>query len=121
MLANKKNLFLLVVFLLSACQNAVSGDEELNEEKLCVSDGAFTQFNFKQYEVRVFGPNDIAKADIWEGPVCIINKKNKSSCSQDLSLIKAIKYSEESHTLLVSVFSGSTQKVIELDLDSCKT
>ena len=86
----------------------------------CTQSGNHTTIDFQKYRVMLFGPNDEHKPDIWEGPVCIENKKNGSVCAKDLSLIKEVKLDEVSGDLILSAFSGSNDQRIHLDMDSCK-
>ena len=105
----------VIILLLASCEHVrnISPDS-------CSLSGNYTTINFQNYKVMLFGPNDKRNPDIWEGPVCIENKKKGSVCAQDLSLIKGVKQDEVTGKLIVYAFSGSNEVRVHLDMDSCK-
>lgn len=112
----KLNIFplLFTMLFLVACQKAATPASDS-----CSITEPHTAFEFAKYTVNIFGPNEAVSPDIWEGPICITNTGNQSTCAIDVSLIKAVTYNSDNGTLEVSIFSGSNAEDIQLDMDSC--
>ncbi len=64
----------------------------------------------------IYGGNDDANPDIWEGPICIERKKG-GICKLDLSLIKGV--DDGPSGLRIQVFSGSNERVLDVDIERC--
>ncbi|WP_444996093.1 hypothetical protein [Aliikangiella sp. IMCC44359] len=112
---------LVIIVSFAICLSLASCESFIYEsQNSCTQSGNHTVIDLQKYRVMLFGPNDEYKPDIWEGPVCIENKKNGSVCEKDLSLIKEVKQDDVSGDLIVSTFSGSNERRIYLDMDSCK-
>ncbi len=106
---------LFTMLFLVACQKATTPASDI-----CSITEPHTSLKFGRYTVNLFGPNEAVNPDIWEGPICITNTGNQSTCAIDVSLIKAVTYNSDNGTLAVSIFSGSNAENIQLDMDSCK-
>ena len=82
----------------------------------CVPAPETSVFRFEDFAVYIYGGNDDSNPDIWEEPVCIERKK-RSICKLDLSLIKGV--GNGPGGLRVQVFSGSNERVLDVDIERC--
>lgn len=110
-----KTIFLLLpLLLLASCQKTASP-----AHAICSNQEPHTELVFGKYIVNLFGPNETVNPDMWEGPICITNKMNGSSCAIDISLVKEVTYSADSGNLVTIIQSGSNAERIRLDMDTC--
>lgn len=86
---------------------------------LCRTKAAFTKQDVGHFTVKIFEPNHKQNPDIWQGPLCIINKTTKKKCGFDLSLIKGVTISKDGKSIEVGVFSGSNAWDYRIELESC--
>lgn len=98
-----------IVSLLASCAHTDASNQ-------CAPVSEMSVFRFDYFTVHIYGGNDVANPDIWEGPVCIERKK-RSICKLDLSLIKGVDNGPSG--LRVQVFSGSNERVLDVDIERC--
>lgn len=105
-------LSLLPIASLSACASNIPLAQ-------CAPANPNSIYSNNDYVAQVYGGNDGHKPDIWEGPICITRISTSSSCSVDVSLIKAVELKPEGHILEVLTFSGSSANKVNIDMNDC--
>lgn len=88
------------------------------------ADTASTIHTLGGYAVTLFEPDDIARPQIWQGPICIrrIRAPNgeQAECGLDLSLIAGITPTADQRAIDVRIFSGSNRRTVRVSLADCK-
>ncbi len=113
--------FVFFVAVLTACEQPIAQNQASDEQnQACHIEGQYTTIEVDDYQIKIFNPNDLAKPDIWEGPICITNSKKNLGCSVDISLIKSVTVSQDKNILLVNQFTGSNESVVQILLENCE-
>ncbi len=90
----------------------------LNIKTQCNNETAHTVLQNEQYKILIYSPDSLSNPSIWEGPICIEDRKNMKTCEFSDSLIKSVKFSSNESISIVS-FSGSNSEVTDLNIANC--
>ena len=85
---------------------------------------ASTSHTVGAYTVTLFEPDDVARPQIWQGPICIRRERTVSGkqteCGLDLSLIAGMTPTADRRAIDVRIFSGSNGRTVRVSLADCK-
>ncbi|MDH5180162.1 MAG: hypothetical protein OEZ39_16005 [Gammaproteobacteria bacterium] len=92
---------------------------EAGAAHVCQTTADYTAHETEDHTIRVYDPNRKKDPDIWQGPVCITNKKTGKTCGYDLSLIKQYEVQRDKGYILVETFSGSNTALYRVEIATC--
>jgi len=84
----------------------------------CGLEDSYTVVENDTYKAFIYFPDSQTEPSIWEGPICVENKKTRSMCQFDESLIKSVVFLKP-NSLSITTFSGSNSKEWSFNTETC--